>query len=464
MAAETGDSSAIAIPPGQRAQLAWLLVLDAFLIGVFYVVYFPESFLAQTSAVLGLLTGLLGLLGFKLREERTLLALLWRPATLLAARVTFVTALVLLIVGMVRPFEIRTVPGADIFLDGEYHSTVPVDAALDEAGLSPVRIHTSWETHEFSVSKPHFAGISGESSPRERLSWLAPYTRPRLALPLRSCLGRAVEWDEPRAPDLDDPRGVGAAALFVFLRAINSLAGAGYPHRYARLPLSVQCGASVQITDTVVVDPPFSATPYLAVNLTPALQIRVTLTGIEPLSERIERPALELAHQVLRRLRIHDAEISERVTEAVRSESRLYLQDLEGDRELADLTQVSNLLRTDQGPCVGYKRSVADATAWVDGARTAIDRVVSRLERYASLAVARSSTEPVFPQAGPGVAEMLGVVGVYAKALEHAVAASRVDAALVEIDRRAGESALMRLAKAAQHARSAIGSVTDCRR
>ena len=106
----TDQNSSLETTSNKTRAAVSVLLLDLCLLVVFFIEFFPKAFLAQASVITGMVGAVLTLLGmrwgegslaFRLAEQRTFVLLL---------RVLVITT-ALLLLGVIRPFEIRAIPG-----------------------------------------------------------------------------------------------------------------------------------------------------------------------------------------------------------------------------------------------------------------------------------------------------------------------------------------------------------------
>jgi hypothetical protein len=337
-------------PPSEELGIAekrvtlFVLGLDVMLFAVFYMVFFPKAITVQVSTALGLATGLLGLLGFK-ANERTFTASLLTKTTLTIAKRAALVFSIFLVVGLARPFRVRTLPGASVYVDDKLNKIIARDAAIDESGLATTLIYDSWEPHDFAAEKHYFLTENGEKRASRRTSWLRLQLSPGVDLPLRACLGQeepaATVGDEWTFPDdtfdFNKEPDIGDAAFETTLRAIDYLAGAGYPPKWSRISIAVQCGSSVKLSHVPAVNNPFSPGSYLGVLIDKTVQLRIPLDKTLPLPDRVIIPATDFGSKLLDALQIRDTETLEKLRTAIKEEAAPVLR-----KEAEDKSQASD--------------------------------------------------------------------------------------------------------------------------
>jgi hypothetical protein len=316
--------------PVAKRWVILLLSLAALTLIVFYIAFFPKALVAQVSGVLGLAAALLALLGWKAKEWHYDPSISTEKAVHIAMGLLAVACL-LLAIGLARPFRVRTLPGARVYIDGKIRATVRPDAQVDEMGMSTALIYNTWETHDFAAERRYFQNPEGEKTSSQSGSWFQFRVWPVIDLPLRACLGKGseekralptAEWtpllSRSKSLDLNQEEDIGEAAFDTVLRAIDSLAGSEYPPTWKRIPLAVQCSPSVTLSHQAAVQNPFSPGTYLGVTVNDSVQLRIQLDESLPLPDRVVKPAIEFKQKLLQVLQINDSATSEELDKAIK--------------------------------------------------------------------------------------------------------------------------------------------------
>jgi len=139
--------------PFQKSLLiAWVVAIVG-LLYLFYCTFMPRELPAQIIGGIGLVTAILGLGGWHVKAAGSFWDALWSRPTIFWLGAATLLLVGLLTVGYASPCRVRVIPGATIYVDGNFykHVTLVPGQSFRERWEN---LYLSWGDHEIAVSKP----------------------------------------------------------------------------------------------------------------------------------------------------------------------------------------------------------------------------------------------------------------------------------------------------------------------
>ena len=153
--------------PLQKSLLIAWVVAIAGLLFLFYSTFMPRELPAQILGAIALATAVLGLGGMHIQETGSFWDALWSRRTVIWLVVVSSILVGVLLLGYRYPCYVRAIPGATIYVDGNFYRKVPGDqGAPNRERLE--KLYLAWGSHEVAVSKPWHVDYAARSQRSSR--------------------------------------------------------------------------------------------------------------------------------------------------------------------------------------------------------------------------------------------------------------------------------------------------------